>query len=80
MSDIEELIKHKFEAKTGCRPKIRFKTEAGIVLADQVNLEELPRDKNKLKLCGEIVQNDLQPIVDRYKKICETFCIGKRLI
>ncbi|OXU24659.1 hypothetical protein TSAR_000170 [Trichomalopsis sarcophagae] len=74
MSDIEELIKHKFEAKTGCRPKIKFKTVDGIVLADQVSLVEVPRDRNKLKLYGEIAQNDLLPIVDRYKKVCETLC------
>lgn len=77
MSDIEELIKHKFEARTGCRPKISFKTVDGIALADQVSLEEVPRDRNKLKLCGEIAQNDLLPIVDRYKKVCETLCVGK---
>ncbi|XP_014213006.1 tonsoku-like protein [Copidosoma floridanum] len=72
MNDIEELIRHKFEAKTGCRPKIRFKTIEGVALSAEVTLEGVPKDKNKLKLFGEITQNELPPIADRYKKVCET--------
>ena len=77
MSDIEELIRHKFEAKTGCRPKMRFRTGDGVVLAAEVTLEEVPRDGSKLKLFGEITQNELPPILERYKKVSETFSVGE---
>ena len=50
MSDIEELIRHKFEARMGCKPRMRFKTTDGTVLANEVTLQELPHDRNKLKL------------------------------
>jgi hypothetical protein len=72
MSDIEELIRHKFEAKTGCRPSISFTTNDNVILAPGITLKEVPRGRNKLKLCGIITKNDLPPIVDRYTKVCET--------
>lgn len=77
MSDIEELIRHKFEAKTGCKPRISFKTNDDVILAPEVTLEEVPRGRNTLKLFGIIIKNDLPPIADRYNKICETLGMSK---
>ncbi|XP_011502231.1 PREDICTED: tonsoku-like protein isoform X2 [Ceratosolen solmsi marchali] len=76
MSDIEELIRHKFEAKTGCRPKISFNTEDNVTLAPEIILEEVPRGRNKLRLFGIITANDLPPIADRYNKVCETLGVS----
>lgn len=77
MSDIEELIRHKFEAQTGCRPRLKFKTVDDVTLASEVCVEEVPRERNRLQLFAEITQNDLPPITDRYKKVCETLNIGE---
>ncbi|XP_014233563.1 tonsoku-like protein [Trichogramma pretiosum] len=77
MTDIENLIRDKFEVKTGCRPIIRFKTETGCWLEPNSTLEQqMPNHRKILNLVGEITQNVLAPIVDRYKKICENLGIA----
>ncbi|KAJ8664786.1 hypothetical protein QAD02_006448 [Eretmocerus hayati] len=75
MGDIEELLRHKFEARTGCKPKLSFRTADGVALPKELTLEELPAERNKATLIAEITHNDLVPIADRYKKVCEHFGI-----
>lgn len=76
LSSIENIIRHQFESRTGCRPRIKFQTLDGVLLDENVTLTEIPGDQNRLSLIGYVVENDLPDVVDRYIKICENLNVG----